>query len=141
MGAATAMMLSGESMPYSIKNLKFVEDCGYTSVWDELASQLKMKFHLHAFPLMYSTSLLCRLRYGWSFGEASAVEQVRKNRYPMLFIHGDRDSFVPTQMVYTLYNAKPFPKKLWISKGASHASSYCVHKEEYKQQIKAFVNQ
>ena len=141
MGAATTMMLSGESMPDHIKSMKFVEDCGYTSVWDELAGQLKEQFHLPAFPLIYSTSLLCRMRYGWSFGEASAIDQVRKCHYPMLFIHGDNDTFVPSKMIYPLYKAKPFPKKMWISKGARHALSYSEHKEDYIQQIRVFVSQ
>ena len=141
MGAATTMMLSGEQMPEGIKDLRFVEDCGYTSVWDEFAGQLKEQFGLPAFPLMYSTSLLCRLRYGWSFGEASALEQVRKCHYPMLFIHGNSDTFVPSEMVYPLYEAKPGAKQLWIAEGAEHALSYKEHKEEYISKIKAFVTQ
>ena len=92
MGAATTMMLSGEQMPEGINDLRFVEDCGYTCVWDEFAGQLKEQFGLPEFPLMHSTSLLCRLRYGWSFDEASALKQVSKCHYPMLFIHGDADT-------------------------------------------------
>jgi fermentation-respiration switch protein FrsA (DUF1100 family) len=141
MGAATTMMLSGEQMPDGIKDLRFVEDCGYTSVWDEFAGQLKEQFGLPAFPLMYSTSLLCKLRYGWSFGEASALEQVRKCHYPMLFIHGNTDTFVPSEMVYPLYEAKPGAKELWIAEGAEHALSYKEHKAGYISKIKAFVTQ
>lgn len=140
MGAATTMMLSGMEMPDDIKDLRFVEDCGYTSVWDEFAGQLKEQFGLPAFPLMYSTNLLCKLRYGWSFGEASALEQVRKCQYPMLFIHGNTDTFVPSQMVYPLYEAKPSAKELWIAEGAEHALSYKEHKDEYIGKVKDFVN-
>ena len=100
MGAATTMMMSGEKMPEGIKDLRFVEDCGYTCVWDEFANQLNEQFGLPPFPLMYSASLLCQLRYGWSFGEASALEQVKKCSYPMLFIHGSADTFVSPEMVY-----------------------------------------
>lgn len=139
MGAATTMMLSGEVMPNDINDLRFVEDCGYTSVWDEFAGQLKKQFGLPTFPLMYTTSLLCRLRYGWSFGEASALEQVKKCHYPMLFIHGNADTFVPSQMVYPLYEAKPDAKELWIAEGAEHALSYKKHKADYIEKIKAFV--
>ena len=141
MGAATTMMLSGEQMPDGIKDLRFVEECGYTSVWDEFSGQLKEQFGLPAFPLMYSTSLLCKLRYGWSFGEASALEQVRKCHYPMLFIHGNTDTFVPSEMVYPLYEAKPGVKELWIAEGVEHALSYKEHKAEYISKIKAFVTQ
>jgi hypothetical protein len=139
MGAATTMMLSGEQIPEGIKDLRFVEDCGYTCVWDEFAGQLKEQFGLPEFPLMHSTSLLCRLRYGWSFDEASALKQVAKCHYPMLFIHGDADTFVPSQMVYPLYEAKPEPKQLWIASGAEHAKSYKEHKAEYISRIRAFV--
>ena len=139
MGAATTMMLSGEQMPEGIKDLCFVEDCGYTCVWDEFAGQLKEQFGLPEFPLMHSTSMLCRLRYGWSFAEASALKQVSKCHYPMLFIHGDADTFVPSEMVYPLYEAKPEPKSLWIASGAEHAKSYKEHKAEYISRIRAFV--
>ena len=139
MGAATTMMLSGEQMPEGIKDLRFVEDCGYTCVWDEFAGQLKEQFGLPEFPLMHSTSLLCRLRYGWSFDEASALKQVSKCHYPMLFIHGDADTFVPSEMVYPLHEAKPEPKSLWIASGAEHAKSYKEHKAEYISRIRAFV--
>ena len=139
MGAATTMMLSGEQMPEGINDLRFVEDCGYTCVWDEFAGQLKEQFGLPEFPLMHSTSLLCRLRYGWSFDEASALKQVAKCHYPMLFIHGDADTFVPSQMVYPLYEAKPEPKSIWIASGAEHAKSYKEHKAEYISRIREFV--
>lgn len=139
MGAATTMMLSSRQMPEDIKDIRFIEDCGYTSVWDEFAGQLKEEFGLSEFPLMYSTSLLCKLRYGWSFGEASAIRAVAKCHYPMLFIHGDSDTFVPTEMVYRLYAAKPEPKQLWITKNTSHACSYLNHKEEYIKRVKDFL--
>ena len=125
-------------MPEGIKDLRFVEDCGYTSVWDEFAGQLEEQFGLPTFPLMYSTSLLCKLRYGWSFGEASALEQVKRCHYPMLFIHGSSDTFVPTAMVYPLYEAKPGTKAPWIADGAEHALSYHEHKAEYISRLRAF---
>lgn len=139
MGAATTMMLSGEEMPRGIRDLRFVEDCGYTSVWEEFEGQLSKHFSLPAFPLMYSTNLLCRLHYGWSFDEASALAQVRKCHSPMLFIHGDSDDFVPTQMVYRLYDAKPSPKQLWVAEDAAHALSYREHKQEYVALLRHFV--
>ena len=78
MGAATTMMLSSMQKPKGVKYLRFIEDCGYTSVWDEFNGQLKEQFGLPAFPLLYTTSLLCRLRYGWDFSEASALNVVAK---------------------------------------------------------------
>ena len=139
MGAATTMMMSGEEMPEDIRDLRFVADCGYTSVWDEFAGELKNQFGLPAFPLMYTTSLLCQLRYGWNFDEASALRQVAKSQYPMFFIHGDSDDFVPTYMVHELYNAKPEPKTLWVTKKTDHAHSYKNHRTEYVARVRRFL--
>lgn len=137
MGAATTMMLSGEKQKEYVKC--FIEDCGYTSVWDEFSQELKVRFHSPEFPLMYSTSWLCQLKYGWNFKEASSLDQVKKSVLPMLFIHGDADTFVPTWMVYPLYDAKPEPKELWIVPGAKHAVSYKENKVEYTNRVKTFV--
>lgn len=139
MGGATTMMMSGMGFDEEIKDIRFVDDCGYTSVWDEFAGELKNQFGLPEVPLMYTTSLLCKLHYGWSFGEASAIRAVRRTKYPMLFIHGDQDTFVPTAMVYRLYDVCHSKKKLWIAKGAKHAESYKLHKDEYIQTVKDFL--
>lgn len=137
MGAATTMNVSGEKMPEDIRCLKFIEDCGYTSVWDEFSHELSEEFGLPAFPLLYSTSLLCRLHYGWSFSEAAPIKQIAKCRYPMLLIHGDDDHFVPSWMVHPLYNAKPQPKQLWVTKGTQHALSYKDYRQEYAARLRA----
>ena len=140
MGGATAMMMSGDTVPEGIKKVSFIDDCGYTSVWDEFSSELQNQFGLPQFPLMYATSLLCKLRYGWSFGEASALSQVAKSNYPMLFIHGSNDDFVPTEMVHRLFEAKPSAKALWIAEDARHAESYVKHKDEYLNRISTFLH-
>ena len=138
MGAATVMAVSGENTPDYVKC--FVEDCGYSSVWDEFAAQLKDQFGLPSFPLMNTTSELCKLKYGWSFAEAQQIEQVRKSTKPMLFIHGDKDDFVPYRMLQPLYEAKTKGKKaIFIAKGSIHAMAYRDHHKEYTEKVNAFV--
>ena len=137
MGASTTMNLSGKDYPRQVRC--FIEDCGFTSVWEELGSELKKRFGLPEFPLLYTSSLLCKMRYGWSFGEASSVEMVRRCKAPMLFIHGDSDDFVPTRMVYDLYEAKPQPKQLWVTKDTDHAHSFRNHPEEYERRVRNFL--
>ena len=88
---------------------------------------------------LYATSLLCKIKYGCSFGEASPIKQVSKCPYPMLFIHGDNDTFVPSWMVHPLYETKQGEKELWITNGTEHALSYKDYSEEYAQRIKTFM--
>lgn len=137
MGAATTMCVSGEQTPQYVKC--FVEDCGYTSVWDEFSNEISARFSLPDFPLMYTASWLVQVKYGWNFNEASPLKQVAKCQKPMFFIHGDNDTFVPTWMVYPLYEAKPQPKALWIAHGSKHADAYGDYKEEYTHRVLEFV--
>ena len=138
MGAATTMMVSGEAQPDYVKC--FVEDCGYTSVWDQFGKELKEQFGLPEFPLMYTANWLCDWTYGWSFSEASAEEQGRKCSLPRLFIHGEKDDYVPTWMVYDLYATKPEPKEIWTVPNADHATSYKLNKETYTEKVKQFTD-
>ena len=94
MGAATVMMTSGENLPSNVKAV--IEDCGYTSVWEEFSVQIHNYFHLTPFPFLYLSSLASRIRYGFSFKEASAIRQVAKCNRPILFIHGSKDTLFPS---------------------------------------------
>ena len=138
MGATTTMMLSGEeNLPASITH--FIEDCGYTSAWDEFESELANQFSLPAFPLLHLTSLLCDAMYDWNFAEASALRQVEKCQKPMLFIHGDADTFVPTWMVHPLHETHGGEKQLWLTEGVEHALSYQQYPQEYTAIVRSFV--
>ncbi|MGX7419466.1 alpha/beta hydrolase [Carnobacterium gallinarum] len=138
MGAATVMMTSGEELPENVKVI--VEDCGYSSVTEELTFQLKDMYNLPGFPILPVTSAVTKVRAGYFFGEASAVEQVKKNKVPMLFIHGDKDKFVPTDMVYEVYKANASEKELYIAPNAAHAQAYVKNKEAYREKITSFVS-
>lgn len=146
MGGAITMMVSGEDTPDYVT--AFVEDCGYTSTWDQFAYQLKDQFGLPAHPLLdLANSVTCR-RFGWDFHESSAVSQLAKCTKPMLFIHGGDDHYVPTSMVYTCYEAKTQGyRELWIAPNSDHAQSihdhwteYCNRMQKFVQKVKAHQN-
>lgn len=138
MGGATVMMVSGETLPANVKAI--VEDCGYSSVWDEFAYQLKALFGLPAFPLLNFSSAITKLRTGYTLGEASAVKQVAKSQTPILFIHGDSDTFVPSEMVYTVYEAATSPKELLIVEGAGHGAAASVAGDLYWNTVWTFIS-
>ena len=139
MGAATTMMLSGDELPDYYK--AFIEDCGYTSVWDQFAHNLKDQFHLGPWPVLTSADIVCKKKYGWSFKEASSVAQLAKCERPMLFIHGDKDDFVPFGDLQKNYDAKVRGyKEMWIAEGSEHAMAYKDHPAEYVAHVRAFLN-
>jgi len=139
MGGATVLMTSGERLPPQVKCI--VSDCAYSSVSDILAYQLRRMYKLPAFPFLPLTSLVCRLRAGYFFGEGSVVRQVSKADKPILFIHGASDTFVPTEMVHKLHKAAAASpdKPLLIVPGAQHGSAYTTDPEAYKGEVLAFL--
>ncbi|GHP14848.1 alpha/beta hydrolase [Lentilactobacillus fungorum] len=138
MGGAATMMVSGvKNVPKQVK--AYIEDCGYTDVYDEVAYQAKELYHLPKFPLVGIVSLINHVKNGYSFKEASALNQVKKNHRPMLFIHGAHDHFVPTRMVYPLYHATKGPKQLLIVPGKGHARSYQNQPKLYQQTVAQFL--
>ena len=140
MGGATVMMAGGDvELPYSVRAI--VDDCGYTSVWDEYVGELKKQFSLPPFPVLHFTNLVNKLCLGWSFTEANALDAVSRTKVPMLFIHGDDDTYVPTEMACKLYKAHGGRKSLWLSPGSRHARSYEDHPVEYTQKVREFLNQ
>ncbi|MFB9768968.1 alpha/beta hydrolase [Lactiplantibacillus modestisalitolerans] len=138
MGGATVMMMSGEQLPTQVKAI--IEDCGYTGVGDELGYELNQLYHLPKFPLLYTASWVAKSKAHFDFMRASSVAQLKRNRLPIFFIHGDKDTFVPTKMVYENYRATSVKdKQLWVVKGAGHAESYTMHPREYARRVGAFM--
>lgn len=139
MGGATVMMVSGEKTPDNVK--VFVEDCGYSCVWDIFASEMQLRFGLPEFPIMHVSSLVSSVKVGYDFSEASAVEQVKKCKKPMLFIHGSEDDFVPFSMLEEVYEAKPGNnKKKLVVEGAKHNRSSYVLGEAYWNEVFSFID-
>lgn len=137
MGAATVLMTSGESLPEQVKLI--IEDCGYTSVWEQFKLQLKEEFNLPAFPILNVASMITKLRAGYQFKEASAIKQVAKCKIPILFIHGDADTFVPFSMLDPLYEAATCPKEKLVIKDAEHADSASKDPELYWNTVSKFM--
>jgi uncharacterized protein len=137
MGAATVLMTSGEDLPEEVKGI--IADSGYTSLEEELTHQLNYLYRLPAFPIMEVTSVVTKVRAGYTFSEASALDQVKKNKLPLFIIHGDQDELVPTEMANRLYEASNSMKELWIVPGAGHTEGFTVEEEEYKKRVKGFI--
>lgn len=137
MGGATVMMTSGEPLPGNVKAI--IEDCGYTSVWDEFAGQLKAQFGLPPFPVMYAASAVTWLRAGFRFSEADAAAQVAKSVTPILFIHGEEDRFVPYGMLDVLYQAANCDKERLSVPGAGHGTACAADPVRYWAAVEAFI--
>ena len=137
-GADAVIMAGGEdNLPSNVRCI--ISDSAYSRLTDESNFILK-KWRVPAGLLTFSVSLVTFLRAGYSFAEASAVNQAAKSHTPTLFIHGDRDEFFPVEMAYEIYEAAECPKDLLIIKGASHGYSMFVDSAQYWERIWKFAD-
>ncbi len=138
MGAATVLNASGDpTLPASVRWV--VADCSYSSLRAELVHEMHRSFHLPPFPLYQLTSLWCRLLNGFFIGECDVAKLVSRSNVPTLFIHGADDSYVPTSMVYTLFEACHAPKDLMVVPGAQHAESFYENPSRYSLTVREFL--
>lgn len=137
MGGATTMMLSGDHPKHVVG---YIEDCGYTSVWDIFKSELSKRFSLPSFPVLDLANIVASMKAGYNFKEASSLEQVKKCQKPMLFIHGGKDDFVPTEMVYELYQNAKCEKELYVVDEAGHAESKNYNPDAYWEKVFSFLS-
>lgn len=137
MGAATTMMTTGENLPENVKVA--VADCGYTSVWDIFSDKLNNSMHLPDFPILYSANEVNKSIKKFDFKKASSVEQLRKSKTPTIFIHGEKDTFVPYAMLDEVYNACTAPKEKVTIPNAPHARNSCADPDLYWNSVLNFI--
>lgn len=138
MGAATAMMVAGDSISERVK--WYIEDCGYSSITDEFKYLMNKDYHVDKVSILKTAVKQARKIYKLDFNKVSPEDFIKKCRKPMLFIHGSADTYVPTSMVMKLYDVKPDPKELWIVPGAGHDGSYSKDPKEYEKRIRDFLS-
>lgn len=139
MGAATLLMLSGLPLPEQVKGI--VSDCGFTSPKEVFTHVLHSMYHLPAFPLIPGADLVNRKLAGYGMDECNAKREVEKAKVPILFIHGEADTFVPCSMCDEIYEHCASPKSRLIVAGAAHAESYYKDMENYERALTEFIGQ
>ena len=70
------------------------------------------------------------MKAGYGFKQKRAVDVIKDNKLPLLVIHGDSDTFVPTWMGKKIYEAATCDKELVLVEGAEHAMAYRVDEKK-----------
>ncbi|MCR5041536.1 MAG: alpha/beta hydrolase [Clostridia bacterium] len=137
MGAATVMMMSGsDDLPANV--ICTVSDCGFTTMKEEFSHNLTGA-HVPPALLIPTTNVFNKALSGFDYEEVSPVDSVKHSKVPILFVHGAKDDFVPTGMVYSLYEACSAEKDLLIVEGADHAQSYATNPDLYDSKLDEFI--
>jgi fermentation-respiration switch protein FrsA (DUF1100 family) len=139
MGCATVVMASDLDLPSNVKGV--VADCGFTSAWDQFAYILRKNFKMPTFPILDISNIYSQLFAGFEMKEVSTLDIMARERYPMLFIHGDADDFVPTAMGLANYEKCVSKKKLVLFDGTGHALSWTMDQALYEKILGEFFEE
>ena len=137
MGAATVMLTLGENLPDNV--VCAVEDCGYSSLWEEYVYQCRSTVHYPIFVLVCG-DVVTRLRLGFSYSKVNCKKALARSRTPILMIHGTEDTFVPFSMLQKNYDAAACEKQMLAVEGATHARSSSKDPELYWNTFFEFVD-
>ena len=135
MGASTVLIAAGRELPPNVVGV--LADCGYTSARDIIRKTIReMKLPP---ALSYPFVKLGAKLYGhFDPDETSPIEAVKTCRLPVIFFHGEADSFVPCEMSRCNYEACTAAKKLVTIPGAAHGLSYPVDPDGYLSALADF---
>lgn len=152
MGAATVLQYGPIGAPLGTSSEQWkiqaiIADCSYSSAADELDARLAdtgippfIAKPVHT----VVDALLYRFR-GYHLADPSPKEAVLQTPLPILFIHGDADTYVPTRMSQDMADRRRSltvgPTDLLIIPEASHAKSVMVNRDLWFDRVFAFLGQ
>ncbi|MCR4634090.1 MAG: alpha/beta hydrolase [Erysipelotrichaceae bacterium] len=129
MGAAAVMMSTAYKLPENV--VCMIEDCGYSSMKEEIAHIIRKDYKIYfPYPILRMLEKKMNERFGMSFDDVSPKTCLEENEIPILFIHGEKDSFVPPQMATILYNHNKGIRKYYSVADAGHKEA-CIDPEYY----------
>lgn len=138
MGAATAMAALDSSFPFAF----CIEDCGFRSLRGQIQDTVGRNTWLFRKPATALIKYLYERRTGVSMSDVEPISALRSDRatnIPVLFIHGEADTFVPYANMKLLYEAKKGPKEYYSVPGARHAYALTADPEGYRDRCATFI--
>lgn len=138
MGANAVMMCCNEDGTNNVKVI--IEDAGFTNAYEQLKRRLDMAYKFSFLPIVEATSLMSKIRLGFSFKDIDVKKRVAMSKIPILFIHGDKDELVDYNMVNKLYDACSSEKEKLIIKDGNHISAVFSNEDLYWNTIKNFIS-
>jgi len=102
--------------------------------WANIFARVKLVYEHHSETfwklLLWLLMRFAQPRLGCRFPSVRKALRDMQPR-PILFVHGQRDSYIREDQTHLLYKAAPDPKYLWIVEGAKHNQSVIVQPTEY----------
>ncbi len=138
MGATTVCIASGQNLPSNV--VLAIEDCGFDNAYKQLAHVYhKSKFsNKTIFWIFYSFTKQAK---AFDLKKVDAGQALKNCKIPMLFIHGDKDDFVPTAMLSNLSSQLPETRReVYVAQDSAHVQSYTNNRQKYERLVHDFLS-
>ena len=147
-GSDIRLLTYGESMGSAIvlshleiddRPAMTIADCGYSDLTDLFRYLLKEVYHMPVWPILPIAHVMLKMWGKFDMNDVCPRNGVIKSKTPIMFIHGSKDSFVPTRMSVEMSKLGDGPRGLYLCEGAEHAQSAAFKPEEYRQKVTEFI--
>lgn len=138
MGASTVLFAAGEELPPNVRGI--TADCGFSSPAEILGHVIRRDYHLPAKLVLPLMEVWARALGGFSLYECDTRRTLARSKTPIIFIHGTADTFVPTAMSRTGYDACKSERELLLVEGAGHGRSYLYEPDRLTKALVVFFN-
>lgn len=135
MGGAT-VLLAGHNEAVNF----VISDCSFSDLKRQIQDVLKRSFKIPRF-FIYPVALISRLLYNAPLLKVSPIKNIPSIKAPILYIHGDLDSYVNIEHFNRLIQGKKSIDHSYLCTGANHAQSYTTNKELYESAVTKFLDQ
>ena len=136
MGGATVILASELDLPKNV--LGVFADCPYSSAAD-MIRKTASEMHLPKRAAYALSRLGARIFGGFDPDEAEPIRAIKNARVPIIIVHGEKDSFVPTDMSRAMAEANPIVE-LHTFPNADHGLSYLYDSDRYRSIVKNGVS-
>ncbi len=139
MGGTTVLLASETGLPEEVKGI--IADCSFTTP-HEIISRYITGMKLPPKPIIPPLNFLFKSIAGFDAYSVSTVEAMKNNKdFPVIFVHGEADNFVPCEMSLRAYEACRAKKVLVTVPEADHGMSYLVDRPRLDRELKIFIEE
>ena len=138
MGASTVLMAAGKELPPNVAGV--LADCGFSSP-KEIIKKCARDLRLPADFIYPFVKLGAKLYGKFDLEEYTPLDAMKTCKIPVIFFHGEDDTFVPCDMSRETYAACKSPKKLVTVPKAGHGLVYVVDNDLYFNSVVEFFTE
>jgi len=131
MGASTIFLSTTLNLPQNVKFI--VADSGFDNAWNMLWGNLRPKSLRILLP---GASIISLFSKRFFLSSVNVAHAVRKNKIPLIIIHGEKDEKVPFEVGKSLHELSKAPTKdFYQIPNCKHGEGYIVDKAGYEQRV------